>query len=198
MTKAGIRKKRLTDLSNEELGRLFPIVLSEPKKEWAVLFLKEEANIRRALGGQTVIRIEHIGSTAVPGLIAKPTIDILLEVPEQVNTVFLIKTMEGLGYHCIPHPENPPPHLMFARGYTMKGFRGQAYHVHIRYPGDWDEPYFRDYLRLHPETAREYAELKKEMAGKYKHDRDGYTEQKGEFIKKITSLARSEVKDKSA
>ena len=97
-----------------------------------------------------------------------------------------------MGYHLIPKPENPPPHLMFVKGYTPEGFRGQAFHLHVRYAGDWDEPYFCEYLRRNPAVAAEYARLKRELAARLRNDRDGYTGAKSQFIMRINVLARME------
>lgn len=81
--------------------------------------------------------------------------------------------------------------MMFMKGYTPEGFKGQAYHLHVRYTGDWGELYFRDYLIAHPETAKEYGELKLLLMQQYKHNRDVYTEAKGDFIRKITAIAKN-------
>jgi len=62
----------------------------------------------------------------------------------------------------------------------------------VRYPGDWDEPYFRDYLIAHPETAAEYAALKIRLHKEFEHDRDGYTKAKSEFIRAVTERARKD------
>ena len=83
---------------------------------------------------------------------------------------------------------------MFVKGYTPEGFKGQAYHIHVRYPGDWDEIYFRDYLRNNAEIRKQYGELKRILAVKYRNDRDGYTDAKTEFVKRISELARQERK----
>lgn len=80
--------------------------------------------------------------------------------------------------------------MMFLKGYTPEGFKGQAYHVHVRYRGDGDELYFRDYLLAHPETAKEYGELKLKLKKQYEHDRDGYTDAKTDFIQRIINLAK--------
>lgn len=176
----------------EELGELFPIIISEPDCNWITLFQKEEKKIRKALGKQNIIRIEHIGSTAVPNLKAKPTIDILLEVPVSIDKEFVVEKLKKLDYHYIPKPENPAPHMMFAKGYTPTGFKGQAYHIHVRYSGDWDELYFRDHLKLHPEVAGEYGELKIRLSMEYKNNREEYTDKKSDFVKRITKIARKE------
>lgn len=80
--------------------------------------------------------------------------------------------------------------MMFLKEYTENGFQGQAYHIHVRYSGDWDEIYFRDYLLANPDVAKEYGELKVQLAKQYKNDREEYTKSKTEFIKRITEVAR--------
>jgi GrpB-like predicted nucleotidyltransferase (UPF0157 family) len=183
---------QLDTMSKEELGRLFPIIISEPMPYWTDVFKAEKLEIENALGLNAIKRIEHIGSTAVAHLKAKPTIDILLEIADDADTDAVIAALKNIEYHYIPKPENPPPHMMLVKGYTIHGFQGQAYHVHVRYQGAWDELYFRDYLIRNPAVAREYADLKVILAEEYKNDRDGYTDKKGEFIKRITGVARKE------
>ena len=159
---------------------------------WVDLFNSEKSAIKKAIGLNNIIRIEHIGSTVVPHLKAKPTIDILLEIADTADKKAIISGLKKLKYHYIPKPENPAPHMMFAKGYTLHGFQGQAYHIHVRYRGDWDELYFRDYLIQNPKIARTYAELKVQLAKEYKNDREAYTDKKAEFIERITGLARKE------
>lgn len=183
--------KPLDEMTNEELWQLFPIILSEHDPVWQENFLKEKVLLEQAVGIQNIVRINHCGSTAVPNLIAKPTIDILLEVKKDTDVKELISNMQSAGYIYSEQPNNPAPHMMFMKGYTPQGFKGQAFHVHVRYSGDWDELYFRDYLLIHPEIADEYGKLKLELKRRYEHDRDGYTYAKTEFIKRITRLARA-------
>ncbi len=185
-------KKKLSEMTNEELWELFPIKLSEHDPKWAGLYWRERDKVAAAAGDENIVRISHIGSTAVSGLIAKPTIDILLEIREDCDTEKLKKALVSAGYIFTAQPDNPPPHMMFLKGYTPQGFKGQAYHVHVRYAGDWGEHYFRDYLKANKNAADEYGRLKTELLGKYEHDRDGYTEAKTEFINKYTALARAE------
>ncbi len=182
--------KTLDQMTAEELGKIFPIILSSHKEKWSELFNKEKESICLHIGKQSVTRIEHIGSTAVPDIICKPTIDILLEVKKNTDSQSVINNLKSIGYHYISKPENPPPHMMFVKGYTIEGFKGQSYHVHVRYPGDWDELYFRDYLKNNAVVRKQYGELKTKLAVKFRNDRDGYTDAKSEFIKKITGLAR--------
>jgi GrpB-like predicted nucleotidyltransferase (UPF0157 family) len=188
----------LKSLTPAQLGSLFPIIISEPNPDWINLFQQEKRRIITALGIRNIIRIEHIGSTAVPDLKAKPTIDILLEIPEPSHKERLMKKLAPLDYLYIPKPENPPPHMMFVKGYTLEGFNGQPYHLHVRYSGDWDELYFRDYLKTHPEIAGEYSELKVKLSEEYRNDRDGYTDKKGDFIRRITAVARVEMEGSTA
>lgn len=85
---------------------------------------------------------------------------------------------------------------MYLKGYTPSGFMGQCVHIHVRYFGDWGELYFRDYLISHPDVANEYGKLKLMLKEQYVHDRDGYTEAKGDFVRKYTEYARAEYTDR--
>jgi GrpB-like predicted nucleotidyltransferase (UPF0157 family) len=178
-------------MSFEELGRLFPIILSEHDPAWAGLYAAEQDRIVGAVGRENIVRISHYGSTSIPGLIAKPTIDILIELKDTTDTVAFIRNLTGIGYGYTPQPRNPPPHMMFMRGYSPQGFKGQAYHIHVRYSGDWDELIFRDYLAAHPETAQEYADIKIRLKEKYEFDREAYTRGKTEFIRAVVQKARA-------
>jgi GrpB-like predicted nucleotidyltransferase (UPF0157 family) len=182
--------KPLDQFTPQELGQLFPITLSAYDPRWPKRYRREKSRIEKTLDPGTLVKITHIGSTSVSGLISKPTIDILLEISANSDLQILIRRITGIGYHLIPKPENPLPHMMFVKGYTPEGFKGQAFHLHVRYPGDWDEPYFCEYLRKHLQTAAEYVRLKKELACRFRNDRDGYTDAKTEFIKRVTALAR--------
>jgi GrpB-like predicted nucleotidyltransferase (UPF0157 family) len=186
--------KKLSEMSNEELWRLFPIIITEYNKYWPRLYSEEKLHIEKAIGIENIFRINHFGSTSIPGMLAKPTIDILLEVFEHVENDYIVRKMEEIGYIYSPQVNNPPPHMMFLKGYTSEGFKGQAYHVHVRYPGNWDELYFRDYLISNPDLAKRYGELKLELKKIYEFNRDGYTEAKSEFIKEVTQMAKNELK----
>jgi len=149
------------------------------------------------IGKDKITRISHYGSTAVPGLTAKPTVDILFEIAETVDIEELIALMPEGEYICLRREGNSlseHDRVMFIKGYTDTGFADKVYHIHVRNPGDWDELYFRDYLIAHPEIATEYAELKRRLFKNYEHDRDGYTAAKSEFIKEVTKKAREEIR----
>jgi len=181
--------KPLEKMTNEELWQLFPIIVSEHKDYWKDYFAEERSFLKKLLG-KDALKIHHIGSTSIPGLPAKPTIDILIEMRDELDTDEMIRKMKGAGYIYSPQPRKPAPYMMFMKGYTPEGFAERVFHVHVRYSGNWDEIYFRDYLLKHPKIAKEYAELKLKLKEQYEHDRDAYTAAKTEFITKITNLAK--------
>jgi Uncharacterized conserved protein len=184
--------KELSEMTNAELWALFPILLTPHDPAWALRCAQERARIELAVGKENIARISHVGSTAVPGLVAKPTIDILLEVADGCDLARLKTALTADGYIFSAQPKNPPPHMMFMKGYTPQGFAGQAFHLHVRYGGDWDELYFRDYLISHPEAAQDYGRLKQELKEEFEHDRDAYTDAKTEFVRGHTLRAREE------
>lgn len=81
--------------------------------------------------------------------------------------------------------------ISFNKGYTEEGFADRVFHLHLRYYGDNNELYFRDYLIEHPDAAREYEKLKLKLWKDYERDRDGYTNAKTEFIRKYTKQAKT-------
>jgi GrpB-like predicted nucleotidyltransferase (UPF0157 family) len=180
-------------MSPSDLGKLFPIYLTDPDPEWPSIYQREKEIIIRELGSEAIKQIDHVGSTSIAGLIAKPSIDILLQVPADQKDSETIAALKRIGYHYLYKPENPPPHMLFVKGYTEQGFAGQAFHVHVRYPGDWEEIYFRDFLRQDPESRQAYVRLKQKLAIKFKNDREGYTDAKTEFIMNINKLARNRI-----
>lgn len=185
--------RALGEMSVHELGTLFPIIVSAYDPAWPARYTAEAALITEAHGPGTVVRLSHIGSTAVPGLLAKPTIDILLEVADDVDEERLVRSFAAIGYVHDLQPERPAPHLMFMKGYTPDGFSGQAFHVHVRFRGDWDEFYFRDYLADHPAEAERYAALKRRLQERHEFDREAYTEVKTAFVRAVTMRARADL-----
>jgi len=184
--------REINELSDEERARLFPIILSEYDPAWLHWFAEEKERLTMLIGAVKIVRVEHIGSTAVPGLVAKPTIDVLLEVSENADIDMLISSMPENEYICLCQQTIPTNDLvLFLKGYTPCGFAEKVYHIHVRYPGDWDEIRFRDYLLAHPEAADAYSILKRKLKGQYEHDRDGYTDAKGEFIQAVTRRAKN-------
>ena len=182
-------------MSLEELWQLFPIKLEQHDPRYADWYEEQRQALVSSLDAADIARISHIGSTAVPGLLAKPTVDILLEVDAGCDIEALTARLLAAGWLLMSEEESPF-HLAFNKGYTPEGFAEQVYHLHVRYHGDWDELYFRDYLRDHAEAATDYAQLKQVLLAQYEHDRDGYTEAKTDLIQKYTQLARLEYADR--
>ena len=156
---------------------------------WPHLFEIEAAQIHEALGN-LVLAIEHFGSTAVPGLAAKPIIDILVGVPSlSESSPVLIPNLEALGYRywC----DNPDPaRMFFVKGLPPNGPR--THHVHIVEPHSeqWERLLFRDYLRQYPEEAERYAQLKRDLAQQFQADREAYTAGKTEYVQSVILKAK--------
>ena len=181
--------KPLSEMTLEELWQLFPIILSSHNPDWKNYYEEEKALLEKAFGN-LLVRIEHIGSTAVEGLIAKPTVDILLEADPSAPLETVRRTAERCGYTVMSEKNVPEYRLDLCKGYTPQGVADKVFHLHIRHPGDWDEIVFRDYLRQNPVKVREYARLKTELQKRFEHNRDAYTEAKGDFIRACVKEAR--------
>lgn len=189
-------KKSLSEMSLEELWQLFPIILKEHNPNYKEWYLIEKNNILNTLDFDTIKRINHIGSTSVEGLIAKPTVDILLEIDSNTAIEEMKSKLIDAGWGLMSSSYTPNLHLIFHKGYTAEGFAEKVFHLHVRFLGDWNELYFRDYLLIHKDIAEEYGNLKKQLKEKYEHNRDGYTEAKTEFIMKYTKIAKEAFKNK--
>ena len=150
--------------------------------DWPHQFRMEAEKIREALG-QEVVDISHMGSTAVPGIQAKPIIDILVEVQDIHKMDSLNGEMVKLGYE--PKGEfGIPGRRFFVRNYQHH----RTHHVHIFQTGHADIERvlgFRDYLIAHPEDAEAYGKLKVRLAQQFREDREHYTEGKTEFVRGI-------------
>lgn len=188
--------KELSEMTLEELWELFPIVLKEHNPDYNSWYEIEKQKLSSCLDRKDVVRINHIGSTAVKGLIAKPTVDILLEIDEGSNIEKLKDTIVNNGWSLMSSENGPCMRMTFNKGYTKEGFAEKVYHLHVRYYGNWNELYFRDYLLEHKDVAKEYGKLKLSLMEKYKHNRDGYTEAKSDFILKYTEKAKEDYADK--
>lgn len=177
--------KKLSEMTLEELWRLFPIFLTENQKCWKAWYVEEETALREILPLSAVIN--HIGSTAVDTIWAKPIIDILVEMPLESYLSEVKDLLVNGGYICMSQSDN---RISFNKGYTENGFAEKVFHLHLRFAGDHDELYFRDYLLEHPEIAKEYEAMKLKLWKEYEHDRDGYTNAKEEFVAKYTQYAK--------
>ena len=167
------------------------IEVREYDPTWPVLF-DEECERLRGVFGPTVT-IEHMGSTSVRGLAAKPIIDLLIGVQSLAEAKSTcIEPLRALRYTYIPEYETWLPAELFFR----KGIPGPwTHHVHVMEPSNprWqDFLLFRDYLHAHPETASAYGSLKKSLALAFGDDIAGFTHAKHAFVKTVIAKARSE------
>lgn len=180
--------KPLSDMTLEELWELFPIILSEHQDCWKDWYDEEKQNITSVLRCEN-LRISHIGSTAINNILAKPIVDILIEIPKDISMADVKDQLISGGYICMSEEKS---RKSFNKGYTNAGFAERVFHVHLRYCGDNDELYFRDYMNSHPALAEEYEKLKLSLWKRYEHNRDAYTGAKSEFVKKYTNCAKAE------
>lgn len=178
--------KQLKDISLEELWELFPIVLTRHNPHWSG-WAEEEMTTLSAILSDFDIRINHIGSTAIPGIMAKPIVDILIEFPPETDKDTIRTTMESAGYICMSVSD---VRMSFNKGYTPGGYAERVFHIHFHPVGDNDEIYFRDYLISHPDIAKEYERLKLSLLPQFKHNRDAYTQAKSAFVSKINAMAK--------
>ena len=177
--------KKLSEMTLEELWRLFPIFLTEHKSYWKEWYSEEEDVLKTAL--PQIERISHIGSTAIASIWAKPIIDILVEVSKVYVLSYYKDLIENSGYICMLESPN---RISFNKGYSENGFSERVFHLHLKFLGDNDELYFRDYLIEQSDVAKRYEQIKFELWKKYEYDRDKYTNEKTEFVEKYTKKAK--------
>src|SRR5262249_18075362 len=175
-------------------GRAEPVPVVAYDATWRTRFDGERSQLEAAIGNWAVAGIHHVGSTAVPGLDAKPIVDILVGVRDLASSRSCFDPLAGLGYvyapyrteqmhwFCKPHPRRRTHHLHLVPAGS------QRFH---------EELAFRDYLRAHPETAREYALLKRQLALKFKHRREAYTDAKAGFIREVIEHFPGEIRERS-
>lgn len=177
--------KKLSEMTLEELWQLFPIFLIEHQSCWKEWYAQEAAFVKNVI--PKAKRISHIGSTAISSIWAKPIIDILVEVSKECDLSDVKHALVSGGYICM---SQSPDRISFNKGYAEAGFAEKVFHLHLRYVGDNDELYFRDYLVEHPDIAAEYEKMKLMLWKEYEHNRDGYTNAKAEFVQQYTEKAK--------
>ncbi len=160
---------------------------------WPEMFEQERRHLLSCLPADLIKRIEHFGSTAVPGLSAKPIVDMLVEVTSLDKTREKIPpVLEAQGYDYFWRPswgDDIPPYYAWFIKRDKNGNR--THHIHMVETDfeHWERLLFRDYLIEHPDVAREYAGLKEKLSDTHQGDRVTYTLAKGDFIKKVTDKA---------
>jgi GrpB-like predicted nucleotidyltransferase (UPF0157 family) len=181
-------EERVARALREEIG----VVPYDPR--WPELFEREKAHLREVLPAGLLYRVEHFGSTAVPGMAAKPVVDILAGVVSLEEAKRLaVPVLESEGYEYFWRPslgDHTPPYYAW---FIKRGPGGvRTHHIHMveRHFGHWDRLLFRDYLAEFPEAAREYRDLKYRLSRDHPRDRAAYTGGKTEFIVRVTALAK--------
>ena len=181
-------KEKIARVVREEVA----VVPYDPR--WPAMFEQERRHLRSALPRDLVRRIEHFGSTAVPGLSAKPIVDILVEVTSLDETrIRIAPILEAQGYEYFwraSRGEDTPPFYAWFIKRDSQGNR--THHIHMVEAGfeHWERLLFRDYLIEHPEVAREYSLLKERLSDAHRRDRVAYTEAKETFVRTITERAK--------
>ncbi|RQW11088.1 GrpB family protein [candidate division KSB1 bacterium] len=153
---------------------------------WKCLYEEERETMKDVLG-KAILDIQHVGSTSIPAMIAKPIIDIAVAVDSFEGATVTIKPLENLGYEYRGELGIPRRHY-FSKGDPC------THHIHmVEFKSrEWiNHLAFRDYLIQHPESAKAYADLKRTLAKMFAMDRKAYTEGKAAFINKILQLADS-------
>lgn len=140
--------------------------------------------------------MEHFGSTAVPGLAAKPIVDVLVEVTDlEATKALIVPVLESRGYEYFWRPTHGDDGLPFYAWFIKRNPRTgiRTHHIHMvesHFTEHWNRLLFRDYLIEHPKVAREYEALKVRLASESARDRIAYTRGKTEFIVRVTEQAK--------
>ena len=158
---------------------------------WPAMYAAEVARVLGVLPAGLVVGAEHFGSTAIPGMMAKPVIDILIAVRSLAAArAVAVGPLEGLGYAF--WADNPArDRMFFVRGLPPAPRR--THHVHMTEPGGemWARLLFRDVLRADAGEAARYAALKRELAGRFREDREAYTRGKSAYVDAVMARARA-------
>jgi len=171
------------------------VALEEYDPAWPERFEEEKRHLQSCLPGELVRRIEHFGSTAIPGLCAKPIIDILIEVTNLTEARRkIIPLMEQQGYEYFWRPSfgnDIPPYYAWFIKRDEQGNRTHHIHMLESHFRQWEGLLFRDYLIEHPLVAEEYGVIKTKLSATHRSDRVAYTREKGTFIRQVTKKAIS-------
>ena len=167
---------------------------------WPRMFEEEKKHLLDCFPQKLIRRVEHFGSTAIPGLAAKPIVDVLVEVGSlEEAKARIAPALEAQGYDYFwraTHGEDGPPFYAWFIKRNSAGVR--THHIHMVESDfeHWDRLFFRDYLIADPETAKEYETLKHTLARDYPNDRVAYTNGKSEFVVRITQVAKEYYRNK--
>jgi GrpB-like predicted nucleotidyltransferase (UPF0157 family) len=167
------------------LSRQDPIAMVAYDPAWPALFERERRRVARALGPWLVGPVEHIGSTAIPGLAAKPIIDMLARIADYEAGDRIVAAMAAIGW-----THAPEPHDRRTRTWELcfPNVSRRTHHLHVveHRSAAWPTWLaFRDHLRDHPADAAEYARVKQVLAAVHRHDRPAYRAGKAPFIEDL-------------
>lgn len=189
-----------TETPEQKVRRLTSerIAIAAYDPAWPMLFAAEEKALRARFRPDLIMRIEHFGSTAVPGLAAKPVIDMLIEVATLDRARFEIAPLlEAQGYDYLWRPTLGDGGEPFYAWFIKRDAEGRrTHHLHMveaSFEEHWRRLLFRDYLIAHPEQAWEYEQLKRNLAAAHPNDRAAYTNAKSAFIQELTAAAERDV-----
>ena len=167
-------------------------IVVEYDPRWPSLFEEEKARLLGVVGDQ-IEEIQHIGSTAVPGLGAKPIIDIQVSLRDLVLVQRCVGPLESIGYEYLGEYGVPGRHFFHKPARRPFSERTQNLQIVEKGGEQWRKVLlFRDYLRAHPEVSQQYHLLKKGLASRFGADRDGYTEAKTAFVHSVLEKAEME------
>ena len=165
-----------------------PVRIDVHDPDWPARYEQERAALEEVLGESITGGIHHVGSTAVPGLDAKPIIDILVGVKDLQSARAYIEPLAKLDYMYAPYRTEEM--VWFCKPHPAR----RTHHLHLVQTGSprfQAELAFRDYLRSNPEAAGEYASLKRRFAAQFEHDREAYTAAKRSFVDAIVRRANA-------
>jgi len=173
----------------------YPVLLREYDTNWAVIFEEEKEKLWNTVG-DSIEEIFHFGSTSIPGMLAKPTVDILVILKKEIDLDSFCKRMSDAGYLCTKYPDKTKKRkncMNFVVPYMVDGVEQYKCYIHIR-ENEVTRPelLFAKYLREHPGAAKEYSQLKQKLASQYGDNRQEYMLAKTEFVEKYTRLAEQE------
>lgn len=186
----------LYELKKEDWNRLFPIHLEAHNPVWREIFLREKELILPRISSFSPKLVEHVGSTSIPGIMAKPYIDLLIVIPAQhLFNEDLIASMAEIGftYFLVPKRDDIEAYMSFGKGYNLDGVKEQIFHIHMCPQDNFmvNQLLFRDVLRNDKKLAKAYENLKVESASKFKNDRGSYLLSKNEFIQDVIKKHRT-------
>ncbi len=175
-------EEKIRRVSSEEIS------IAQYDAAWPRLFDEERARLRALFGADLIGRIEHFGSTAVPGLGAKPIVDMLIEVFSLERArAEIAPVLEARGYDYFWRPTHGDDGEPFYAWFIRRDAGGRrTHHLHMVEPTfaeHWERLHFRDYLIANPEAARRYERLKRDLAAAHPTDRAAYSAAKTDFIR---------------